>query len=225
MYIKGKNFFLLSLSSFCALGIFLLCIFTFEYSTISLRTQPLMYNEINAVPEAQTALLLGARVYPSGRLSDIMRDRALIAIELYNAGKVEKILVSADHGQKEYDEVNAIKNFLLENNIPKEVIYLDHAGFDTYDSVTRAKDIFEVKSMTIVTQEFHLPRALYIAKKKNIPVYGMIADKQHYQDAQKYTFREYLARVKAVLEIMFGAKPKYLGEPVPLSESSNASWD
>lgn len=189
------------------------------------QTKTKIYSDIEKIPEAQTGLLLGARVYTNGNLSDILRDRTKTAIELYKNNKIQKILISGDHGQDEYDEVNAVKEYLLENGIPAEDIFLDHAGFDTYDSIYRAKAIFEVDSITIITQEFHLPRSLYIAEGLDIPANGFIADKQTYVDAIRLALREKLAQVKAFLNITFNAQPKFLGEQISITGDSQLSWD
>ena len=139
--------------------------------------------------------------------------------------KVSKILVSGDHGTVEYDEVNTVKAYLLENGVQPENIFLDHAGFDTYDSIYRAKEIFEVESVVIVTQEFHLPRAVYIGNSLGIETHGYIADRQPYVAAIWNSFRESLARIKAFLNVTLNSKPKYLGEPIPITGDGTLSWD
>ncbi len=186
-------------------------------------TQDQIYFNQDNLPKYQTALLLGAKVYKNGVLSPIMKDRADVAIEIYNLGKVEKILVSGDHGTTEYDEVNAIKNYLLEKGIDKKDIFLDHAGFDTYDSVYRAKNIFEVESMVIVTQKFHLPRAIYISNSLGIESVGIVADRR-YIFLRNY-LRESLSRVKAFLNVNFKAEPKFLGDVILITGDSEESWD
>lgn len=177
------------------------------------------------VSEHQTALLLGARVYDDGRLSHIMEDRALTVIELYQNGKVDKILISGDHGTSAYDEVNTIKDYLINKDISPKDIFTDHAGFDTYDSVYRARDIFRVESMIIVTQEFHLPRAVYIANSLGIKNIGVVADKRDYRDKERNRIRESIARVKAFLNVNLNAKPKFLGDKIPIIGNSSDSWD
>ena len=114
---------------------------------------------------ADAIIILGAYVRPDGALSWILRDRLDTGLELYRAGLAPKILVSGDHGQKNYNEVQTMKDYLLDHDVPAQDIFMDHAGFDTYDSLYRARDIFQVKSAIIVTQNFHLPRALYIARR------------------------------------------------------------
>jgi len=173
----------------------------------------------------QTALVLGARVWGNGEMSDIFKDRVETAISLYKDGKVEKILVSGDHGRKDYDEVNTAKKYLLANGVTPEDIFLDHAGFDTYDSLYRARDIFLAESLIIVTQEFHLPRALYIANGLGIDACGISSDLHRYYGETKRNNREVLAKIKAWFDITFNSKPKYLGNQIPLSGSGLKSWD
>lgn len=181
--------------------------------------------QIKKQSEYQAGLILGAKVYKNGNLSDILKDRIDTALEAYQAGLFSKFLISGDHGRTEYDEVNALKNYLLEKGIAAENIFLDHAGFDTYDSIYRAKEIFEIESMIIFTQEFHLPRAVYIARNLEIEALGIIADKQNYIAAKYNETRETLARLKAFLEITFGSKPEFLGEKIPITGDSSLSWD
>lgn len=173
----------------------------------------------------QAALVLGARVWNNGELSDIFKDRVKTAIELYKNKKVGKILVSGDHGQTDYDEVNAAKEFLLVNGVKDEDIFLDHAGFDTYDSLYRARDVFKAGSLIVVTQDFHLPRALYLADKLGLDACGVSADLQKYLGESARNRREKLANIKAWLNIVFNSKPKYLGDIIPLSGSGLETWD
>lgn len=172
-----------------------------------------------------TGIILGAGVYPNGNLSPMLKDRVDTTIELYKNNKITKILVSGDHGRKEYDEVNAIKDYLLENNVPKEDIFLDHAGFDTYDSMYRAKYIFEVSDAVIITNEFHLPRALYIADKIGIDAVGVNADKRNYPRVEFNKLREKIASIKAYLDIKIEAEPTHLGPKIPITSNSLLSWD
>lgn len=184
-----------------------------------------IYSNIESAPISHTALVLGAKVHGE-KLSDILSDRAKTALELYDAKKVEKILVSGDHGRDEYDEVNAVKDFLLGEGVNEQDIFLDHAGFDTYDSLYRARDIFKVKSVIIVTQNFHLPRAVYIGKKLGIEnVCGVSADRQTYVNISYYKKREWLSRVKAFFNVTFHSKPKFLGEEILIDGDGRGSWD
>ncbi|MCK4635469.1 MAG: YdcF family protein [Candidatus Moranbacteria bacterium] len=210
-----KRIFILGVASF----IFLIGI---NFYIIKSTQDQIYFNQDN-LPEYQTALLLGAKVYDDGTLSFIMQDRADTAIEIYNLGKVEKILVSGDHGTTGYDEVNTVKNYLVKKGIPEKDIFTDHAGFDTYDSVYRAKNIFEVRSMIIVTQEFHLPRAIYIANSLGVESVGIVADKR--RSFLINYLRENVARIKAFLNVVFGAESEFLGERIPITGESKESWD
>ena len=184
-----------------------------------------LYEELNDVPRAQVALILGAKVFDDGRLSMMMQDRADSALELYESGKVGKLIMSGDHGTKTYDEVNTVKDYLLEKGVNPEDLFLDHAGFDTYDSLYRARDIFGVKSLIVVTQKFHLPRAVYIGRSLGMEAYGYVADRREYLGMFRNELRESLARSKALLDVVSGAKPKFLGEMIPIEGDSRLSWD
>ncbi len=175
-----------------------------------------IYTGINEIPPCQTVLILGASVYKNSIMSDMLKDRADTAIELYKSGKAQKILVSGDNRNKNYNESATVNKYLLEQGIPKEDIFLDYAGFDTYDSLYRAKDIFKVKSLIISTQKFHLPRAIFIARGLGIESYGITADKHQYKNVEFNIGRELLATVKAYIDVYFGAKPAFLGEPIPI---------
>lgn len=183
------------------------------------------FSDIKKVPKTDVALVLGAKVYSGGRLSDMLKDRADTAIELYENGKVDKILMSGDHGTKEYDEVNAVKDYLLEKGIKGEDIFLDHAGFDTYDSLYRAKEIFQARSISIVSQNFHLPRAVYIGRSLELEAYGISADRHLYGNIEGNIIREIFADIKAFWDVNLSVKPKFLGSPIPLSGDSKKSWD
>jgi|WetSurMetagenome_2_1015567.scaffolds.fasta_scaffold301089_1 SanA protein len=212
-----------------AIILFLAVIFIFISNEIVWRAgQNLAYkgeSRFSDVPKSQAALVLGARVWRDGSMSAIFEDRAKTALRLYREGKVEKILVSGDHGRKNYDEVNAAKKFFLANGVPGKDIFLDHAGFDTYDSLYRARDIFAAQSLIICTQDFHLPRAIYIGRGLGLEVYGVSSDLQPYVGEFRRNLREKIARTKAVFDMIIKAKPKFLGPIIPLSGDSFASWD
>jgi vancomycin permeability regulator SanA len=170
-------------------------------------------------------IVLGAGVSGTDKISDIYADRLKVAVNIYKSGKVAKILVSGDHGQINYDEVNAGKNYLLGEGVPVRDIFLDHAGFDTYSSIYRAKNIFNINRALVVTQDFHLPRALYLSKKIGIEALGCSADLHEYKDIKYLKQREVLARVKAWSSIALGITPKYLGEVFDISGNGDQTWD
>ena len=172
---------------------------------------------INDTPMAETAIILGARVFPSGGLSQVLADRMETGVELYKKGKVKKLLLTGDHGQVTYDEVNAMRKYALSRGVPDEDIFMDHAGFSTYDSMYRAKEVFRVRKAVLVTQEFHLPRALYIARAVGVEANGVNADKRDYIGMDYIYLRELLARTKAAAQVIAGSEPKYLGTAIPIS--------
>ncbi len=180
--------------------------------------------ERSKAPSKYVAIVLGAKVYYNGTLSPILADRVQTGIELYKENKVSKILFSGDHGTESYDEVNAMKHVALEQGIPAENIFTDHAGFDTYDTMYRAKEIFQVTEALIVTQTYHLPRAVYIARTMGIDAGGVSADKRVYQQQTYNKIREFFATVKAFLDCsVIHPLPRFLGIPVPITGDGNTS--
>lgn len=164
-------------------------------------------------------IVLGAGIV-GNRPSISLANRLDKAIEVYNLGHTKKILVSGDHGQSSYDEVNVMRNYLLEKGIPKDDIFMDHAGFSTYDSMYRARSVFKVTSAIVVTQSLHLRRALYIGDKMGIKVTGVEAKNSTVKSTALQSIREYPARVKAYLQCeILHSKPKFLGDVIPITGS------
>lgn len=177
-------------------------------------------------PKAQAALVLGAQVYRDGRPSIMLADRVTAAEELYRAGKVDKLLLSGDHGRATYDEVATMKRILLGRGIPAEDIFTDHAGFDTWDSAQRAKRVFDVDSVVVVTQRFHMARALYDARHAGLDATGYVADKRGYGSVMnRLRLREAAARVKTMGDVLTGADPRFLGPSIPITGDGRRSWD
>jgi SanA protein len=168
------------------------------------------------VPECEVALVLGCSRLLSGKWENRYFNYRIDAVaELFEAGKVKHILVSGDNSRTDYDEPSDMKLALIERGIPEDRIHCDYAGFRTLDSVVRAKEVFQQDRFVIVSQEFHVQRALYLAREKGIEAYGYVARDVKGERAQKTKWREELARVKAVLDVKFlGTDPKFLGEPV-----------
>ena len=178
------------------------------------------------VPHAQAALVLGAQVMPNGAPSSMLSDRITAAAELYRAGRGEKLLLSGDHGRKQYDEVGTMRDILLKQGIPAADIFTDHAGFDTWDSAQRAKRVFEARSVVVVTQKFHMARALYDARKAGLDATGYAADKRDYGRVMpRLRVREAAARVKAIGDTVTGADPHFLGPSIPITGDGRLSWD
>jgi SanA protein len=177
------------------------------------------------VPHAQAALVLGAQVLPSGRPSDMLVDRVKAAEDLYRAGRVDKLLLSGDHSRVNYDEVGTMRRMMLADGIPAADIFTDHAGFDTWDSAQRAKRVFDARSVVVVTQGFHMARALYEARHAGLDATGFIADRRNYGRVMpRLKAREALARVKAFGDVLTGASPKFLGAEIPITGDGRKSW-
>ena len=183
------------------------------------------WNKQKPKEKVDCILVLGAAVW-SGKPSPMLEDRLNAAIELYKSGVSNKILVSGDHGQDNYDEVNAMKKYAIEKGVPSEDIFMDHAGFSTYESVYRAKEVFGVKSMVIVTQKYHLFRAVYISKKLGIETYGENSDSRKYMGSIERETREVLARIKDFIKVTFNNNSvKYLGDKIDITGSGDVTND
>lgn len=174
------------------------------------QTQGLIYTNISNLPPTETAIILGASVHSNGKLSPILKDRVDTAIKLYAENKVENFLVTGDHRSEDYNEVTAMANYLVENGIEEEKIIADPAGLDTYDSMYRAGKIFDIKSAVVITQEFHLPRALFIAKNLGLDYRGFVAIQKVYKTENKLIHREKLANIKALWEVLLKKEPTSL---------------
>lgn len=165
--------------------------------------------------KADCILILGAGVKDS-KPKPMLRDRLLIGIELYKSGAAKKIIMSGDHGRADYDEVNVMRAFALEQGVRAEDIFLDHAGFSTYDSVYRAKNIFGAENIIIVSQKYHLYRALYIAKELGVKSAGVSADLNPYSGQLKRDIREIIARDKDFFKCIIKPKAQIMGDKIPL---------
>lgn len=177
------------------------------------------------VEPCRAGLIFGAYALPDGRPSSALQDRLDTGLKLYQMGKFERFILSGDHGRKQYDEVNTMRRYLEERGVPKEDLFLDHAGFDTYDSLYRARHVFKARELILVTQKFHLPRALYIGEALGLDCQGVEADIHTLQSLRQLQLREVAAKVKAVLEVNFKRRPVYLGEPIPIDGEARLSHD
>ncbi|MBR6530780.1 MAG: YdcF family protein [Clostridia bacterium] len=175
--------------------------------------------------EADCILILGCKVKENGKPSDMLRDRLDVGLDLYARGVAPKLLMSGDHGQKEYDEVNVMKKYAVNAGVASEAIFMDHAGFSTYESLYRAKEIFACKKVVIVTQEYHLYRALYVAEALGLEAYGVKADLHTYGGQAMRDVREILARNKDFLSAVFKPSPTYLGEEIPIWANGDLTND
>ena len=169
-------------------------------------------------------IVLGAGVWGENP-SPMLQDRLDTAITLYKDGKSNKILMTGDHGRKEYDEVNIMKKYAIDNDIPSEDIFMDHAGFSTYESIYRAKEIFKAKKVVIVTQKYHLYRAIFIANNLGLEAYGINSDPRMYVGQTKREIREILARNKDFVTSLIKPKPTYLGDELPITGNGDITND
>lgn len=170
-------------------------------------------------------LIFGAGVRADGTPSPMLEERLSCGLSLYQRGAAGKILVSGDHGAKSYDEVNTMKDWLCAAGVPSEDVFMDHAGFSTYDSICRAVRIFGAEDALLVTQRYHLPRALYLADRLELRAVGVDAEKTVYRGHALRTARETAARVKDFFAGIFRPAPKYLGDTLPISGSGNVTND
>ena len=181
-------------------------------------------SELSNLSDVDCILILGAGVRNNAP-SPMLEDRLLKGIELYNKNISNKIIMSGDHGREEYDEVNIIKDFAIDKGVKSEDIFMDHAGFSTYESIYRAKEIFEAKKIIIVTQSYHLYRALYIANSLGIEAYGVSADLRTYTNQLSREIREIVARDKDFIKCIYKPKPTYLGDTIPVSGNGDITND
>ena len=193
------------------------------YVTEKTKDRILTADSIEADEIYDCILVLGCGVYPDGTPSAMLTDRLRRAVELYDQKAAPKIIMSGDHGRATYDEVNIMRAYAMEHGVPDEDIFMDHAGFSTYESMYRAKEIFGVEKMLIVTQEYHLYRALYIADSLGIEANGVAADYRLYAGQEYRNIREYAARVKDFCTCVIKPEPTFLGEKIPVSGDGNAT--
>jgi SanA protein len=176
-------------------------------------------------PHAQVALVLGAGLDRDGSPSSMLEDRLRAGAALYRKGRVDRVLASGDHGHKDYDEVNAMRRELVRLGVPDRDVFTDHAGFDTLDSVVRARKVFNISSAIVVTQGFHLPRALWLARHAGLTVHGLEAGagNSYGSKGTRASVREVIARTKAFGDVLTGAQPKFLGPRVDIKGDARAS--
>ena len=171
---------------------------------------------VSEAPIEQVAIVYGAAVYGNGRLSAVLRDRMETAIALYEGGQVQKILVSGDNREASYNEPGAMMAYAIQRGIPQADIQPDYAGLRTYDTCYRAKHIFQVESAVLITQDFHLPRALFTCNALGIKAIGVTADRQPYRAARWYETRETAATLVALFDVIRRQQPAILGDPIPI---------
>lgn len=208
----------------CVVGIYALSVNVYMVNTT--KDKILTAEDSAELDDVDCILVLGAGVQGT-TLSHMLEDRVLTGINLYELGSAPKILMSGDHGQDDYDEVNAMKDYAKDKGVPSEDIFMDHAGFSTYESIYRARDIFGCKKIIIISQKYHLHRAIYVAEYLGIEAYGVDSQLRPYAaDTNIYnTIREFLARNKEFIYVRLNPEPTYLGEPIPISGNGDITND
>ena len=185
---------------------------------VKAAASPYILTAEEAVQEgAECILILGCGVRPGGEPSAMLRDRLNMGISLYKDGAAPKLLMSGDHGTRDYDEVNAMKTYATKREIPSADVFMDHAGFSTYESMYRARDVFCAKKVIIVSQRYHLYRAVYDARALGLEAYGVAAENIAYLGQTIRDLREILARNKDVLYCILKPEPTFLGDPIPIT--------
>ena len=199
-------------------ALFILAFIIYSNVRISSYSKTRVYDDLSDIPHYHTALLLGTS--PVGRFGGpnaFFIARINAAAELYESGKIDRILVSGDNRHKDYNEPAAMRVALIEKGIPEDIIFLDYAGFRTFDSVVRAKEVFGQSAFIVVSQKFHTERAVFIAGKKGIDAVGYNANDVRFRSGGIITHvREWGARSKVFLDLLFGKKPHFLGEPIDI---------
>jgi vancomycin permeability regulator SanA len=220
-YIKRRSalilaYIALALAALCVIG----AVYVFSvnaYVKNTTKDSIITPERASELEDVDCIIVLGCFVKPSGVPSDMLYDRIKMGNELYLSKAAPKIIMSGDHGQVEYDEVSTMKAYAVDAGVPSEDVFCDHAGFSTYESIYRAKEIFGADKVIIVTQEYHLHRALYVAKSLGIDAYGVSADYRAYAGQIGRDIREILARNKDFITSIFKPEPTYLGESIPIN--------
>ena len=192
------------------------------YMILYSRQHTITPEEAAKLQDVDCIMVLGCGVRGDSP-TPLLADRLQRGVEVYKSGAAPKILMSGDHGQTNYDEVNVMKQYALDEGIAEADIFMDHAGFSTYESMYRAKEIFGVDKMIIVTQKYHLSRAVFIANKLGIEAYGVASDYRSFGGQFGRDCREVLARVKDIFTVIIKPNPTYLGESIPISGDGTAT--
>lgn len=200
------------------LGLILLLAVLLCNFLISYKAEYKTFDNIENVPKNKVGLILGAgKTTSNGYVNLYYKYRLEAAFLLWKNNKIDKILISGDNSRKDYDEPSTFKSDLIQLGVPETDIYLDYAGFRTLDSIVRAKKIFSLESMTIISQKFHNERAIYLAENNNINAIGFNAKDLNGRFGLRTKLREYLARTKAVIDVIINKQPKFLGPTIEIS--------
>ena len=189
------------------------------------RSRILKVSDLEGLEDADCILVLGCGVQPDKTPSPMLKDRLDRSLEVYRTGVSEKFLMSGDHGDRYYDEVGTMRRYVIGEGVSTTDIFMDHAGFSTYESMYRAKEVFGVERVVIVTQEYHLYRALYIANALGIEAYGVSSDYRLYAGQLYREAREVAARIKDFIACFYWPAPTYLGDPIDIHGDGNVTVD
>lgn len=200
-------------------GIYALCV----NSYIKNREKDKIFTVDSVSSGYDCIIILGCGVKDDGRPSDMLYDRIITGIELYKKGIAPRILMSGDHGRTDYDEVGTMKKYAVDMGVPEDAVFCDHAGFSTYESMVRANKVFGIENAVVVTQSYHLYRALFDAESFGIDAYGVSADVRRYLGQTNRNIREIIARNKDFLFCVFKPDPKYLGEKIDITGSGSVT--
>lgn len=226
MKIKLKKIFKILLSSIIYLVLILgLMVLIINIYMINITKNYILTEEQASNYNFDCITVLGASVRSDGTPSIMLQDRLDQALVLYFDGISNKILMSGDHAYDDYDEVNTMKNYAIKKGAPSSDIFMDHAGLNTYDSMYRLKNIYEVNRTIIVTQDYHLYRAIYIARELGLDAYGVASNPQEYHGQFYRDVREILARVKDYFQVIFKPKSKYTGSTIPVIGNGDVTND
>jgi SanA protein len=188
------------------------------------ETEDLIYHSVTDVPTEDVVIIFGAGIR-NDRPSKYLKDRLDKGIELYNAGKINKILLSGDNGEDEHDELTVMKLYCREQGVDTTKIFLDYAGFDTYSTMYRAKKLFKIKSAILVSQEYHLNRGIYIGNELGLKSVGLSANTGQYRNYNYVRFREWFSIFKSVIDVARGREPHFLGNEIDINGVSNYTKD
>lgn len=224
---KKYKILLILLGAVCALCLLLgvAVLSVNAYVKNSAKDQILSRQDAAALENVDCILVLGCGVWEGGRPSHMLEDRLQEALALYQLGASSKLLMTGDHGREGYDEVDVMKSYAVEAGVASQDVFMDHAGFSTYESMYRAKEIFQAKKVIIVSQGYHLYRAIYIAESLGLEAYGVASDPRSYSGQTARQVREILARCKDVFSCIFKPEPTYLGEAIPIWGDGNITND
>ncbi|MBO4395595.1 MAG: YdcF family protein [Eubacterium sp.] len=216
---------LLLIGLFVVVGI-ILCMVGINTVVTIKANKYIVTNESDLPKGVDAIIVLGAGLLPENQPGTVLKDRLDTAIKLYKDGYSDRLLMSGDHGDDYHNEVRVMKDYAVSQGVPEDDVFMDHAGFSTYETMVRADRVFQVKTCIIVTQEYHMYRSVYIARSVGLNACGYVSD--IHVDELKYIpleMREFLARVKAFFDVIIKPDPEYLGDPIPISGNGSATDD